>query len=64
MNTNNFLKTRDGLYLLRHITAEYGTWNEAKQCYDLPVTVAISLAEEALAEEYGTWNEAKQCYVL
>lgn len=51
MKTNNFLKTKHGLSLLGHITAEYGTWNEVKQCYDMPVTEAVSLAEEILTEE-------------
>ena len=51
MKTNNFLKTKHGLSLLRHITVEYGTWNEVKQCYDMPVTEAVSLAEEILTEE-------------
>lgn len=56
MNTNNFLKTKQGLSLLRHITAEYGTWNEDKQCYDMPVTEAVSLAEEILIEEEHDLN--------
>lgn len=41
---NNFLKTKKGLELLLHITAEYGKWNEAKQCYDMPVKEAIEVA--------------------
>lgn len=44
MNTvNNFLKTKKGLEYLIHIADEYGTWNEVKQCYDMPVVNAIDL---------------------
>ena len=63
MKTNNFLKTKHGLSLLRHITAEYGTWNEVKQCYDMPVTEAVSLAEEILTEELLDTLDAQQDWV-
>lgn len=38
---NNFLKTSEGLRYLRHITDEYGIWDESKQAY---VCEAIDLA--------------------
>lgn len=41
---NDFLKTREGLKYLLHITDEYGTWDESKQAYDMPVDEAISIA--------------------
>ena len=45
MNTvNNFLKTKRGLEFLIYITGEYGTWNEVKQCYTMPVVEAVDLA--------------------
>ena len=56
MNTDNFLKTKLGLSVLRHITAEYGTWNEAKQCYDMPVIEAVLLTKEILIEEEKDGN--------
>lgn len=41
---NNFLKTKKGLEYLIHITNEYGTWNESKQYYTMPVVNAVDIA--------------------
>ena len=41
---NHFLKTKKGLENLIHITNEYGTWNESKQCYTMPVVNAVDIA--------------------
>ncbi len=49
---NNFLKTKKGLEHLIHITNEYGTWNESKQCYTMPVVDAVGIATAEYIEAH------------
>ena len=41
--------------LIQHITDEYGTWNDEKECYELNRSTAIELALQEKREELPFW---------